>query len=249
MALITTVPLEDGDAATAVSLNSRFSALANAINDLEDSAVARGAFRHFHLPGFMMDVGFDPVVIGTNNTEHGPYIDGSWQAITDSTAAVLQTALVSPGVELGMSNANGIQGLFIFANVELWRMEDGTDPTGLVSPLNLACFKLEWYDGSSWSDVPASLTGWSQDLSGTTRPINAITAAISAVPRQQADIPLAGYLSESDVGGNAVERIRVVVRAYAATTTTSSTGTAVWTDPEVYLKRGSLYVLAPHAGG
>jgi hypothetical protein len=245
--MISIVPIDDGDSFTAASIYGKFSAFQSAINDLDQGSIMRGAFQHVHLPGFAVDIGATPVTIGTNGVVH-TYDASGWQEIEDSTGAKLRITPSTPP-HLGMNLTPGVWGLLILANVEVWKMYDAANPVTKTSANNLAAFRLEWFDGTSWAEVPGSAGSLSQDLADPgTAPVLAIATFHLDQPRIQHDFPLLGHLTSADVSSTkTVEAIRVVCNCLTGSSGTHGT---VWASGQetLELKRCNLSVIALHAG-
>lgn len=245
--MISIVKIDDGDVLNATSVYGKFSAFQSAINELDQKSIGPGAFQHQHMPAFMVDIGAAPKTIGTNGVVH-TYDASGWQQIADSTGAQLRINPSTPP-HLGMSLTPGIWGLVILANIEVWKMYDAANPVTNTSAQNLALFRLEWYNGTTWAEIPSSPCSISQDLADPgTAPVLAIATFLLDQPRMHKDVPLMGYLTDADVpSGETVQSIRAVCNC--GTAATGSHG-STWTAGQetLELKRANMSILALHAG-
>jgi len=121
MAEVNITPLEDGDPATAASLNDQLLQLNNGVNALEDYSIEPGALRRDHLPAvaellFTSSVG-DGFTSHNWAKEWNQDSDGTatWDIIADGTGKDLSETGFAATV-LGMDQANRFAGILVLLN-------------------------------------------------------------------------------------------------------------------------------------
>lgn len=232
--------IADGAAATGASLQTRLASLEDAVNDLEGSAVADGALRHFHLPSLVPLA--DSVTIDEDGAGHD-YDAAAWAVVVDGGG--IECRLLFSAITLGTgAGTDNVAALIILGNCHLWGIRDSADPDNRVDPGHIAGVRLEWYDGSAWHEVDQGLAVWAQDTVGLEINVGIIDIGGESLPRQQVDLPLLGVLTAADTSGSDVSGVRITARCLSGASAWWGAG-----DERMTLKECTLNVLGVYCGG
>jgi len=231
--------VEEGEAITAASFNSKFTGVKDEINALDASSVQRNGMHHAHLPSMVTGVGTNTVGaalhVYTNNYEgtsgttvlaSGVRTGTGWAIVHDGTNE-LTTAFLN--VNLGVD-----RGILVLANIHIWDIEDATG--GVQSNAFYAVFKLQVRDAvsSTWYDVDKS----ERFVAAERR---TVTGGAQEGPKR--DLAIRTFVSSNDVSVTIVDAVRLLVATSAAGVSSAIA------DVEVTLYQGNISAIALYAGG
>lgn len=207
MATPNIVRLEEGDAYSSGSINSRLESLEDTINNLEEESFAEHALRHFHLPSFVTRQGQKSIGEGRIGKV---YLVETWTVAEDATGSELQLTFTSTPL------TDEVRYLVVLANINLRNIRDLFSPTPatMYDEGNIAAFRIEWYNGASWTPIPEAMAAYSQD--NVTGSLSYVHQNVSGNPEPAVyhDIPLLGVLRASDIpAGESVSGFRVTLQA------------------------------------
>ena len=140
-------PLEEGDAVTDTSINSRFTALQNGINGLTEYALADKAFGISHMPSFA------GTLIGTTkfNGNHDALDTGLGENWYPAGLGILTLSLSSTA--LGEGNGSNVTAVLVLANIGFERSYDPGSAAATYDQ-SWGFYSLEIWSGAAWVRVP-----------------------------------------------------------------------------------------------
>lgn len=170
MADVTYTSLEEGDLFDAASLNTRFTGITAAVNDVEAAAVDRGAFNEAHLPSLLVDrqqTSFAGSAAGGNHVydETEVLIPAYLTINRDGTnppgGGNLEIIFTTP-INLATAEVGGI---FVMCNIHVVNMDDDTPAN---ADTRFIIFRLQIQDGpGTWVTVTRTERGlaesWASD--------------------------------------------------------------------------------------
>jgi hypothetical protein len=224
--------LEDGETATLANLfTSRLYAIRDTVNDLDASALERGALRHEHLASVVASADAKAITPNSSVPVGGTYpgfgtSSAQWQVVNDGVGANLE--ITNGGSGWDVSAGNGF--LVVMANVQLYRINWSAAPSTDVRAIG--CFALAYTDQGGTRNIPrvaeVYFNGHHPDASGINNDIRPI----------EDDVPLMYVVSFADLrtlGVTSISKIEAVASKWDGAAGVSPAPV------EVRTKYGSLY--------
>ena len=207
MAEISFDPIDPQEAFTTDSLNNRFStgtgSLQAAINDVEEDAIAPGAFNSSHLPSLVLFRGQTAQDAGGQYSYLNSPWPGGWAVVDSNGETGGGTDLeVDFGATYNLSTGQA-QAVFVLADLYVQHVRRTTT---LYSDLDGVAFRIQAYNGTSWETITRTERFISAQIGGG--------VAASNSRQINVKVPIRTCITAADLTGNTISKVRVQVAVH-----------------------------------